>query len=57
MKWGDRYAPCPDGPPTILTHAGRGHDLNPVLTCSHCGEAVDSAAVGIRPGPGDLRGL
>ena len=52
MEWGDRYSPSPNGPPTILTHADCGHDLHPVLTCGHCGETVDNAAVGIRPGPG-----
>ena len=49
LRWGDRWAPGPDGPPVVLVHAACGHDAQPVLTCSHCGSAVDAA--GIRPEP------
>jgi DNA-binding HxlR family transcriptional regulator len=49
LRWGDRWAPGPDGPPVVLFHEACGHDAQPVLTCSHCGSAVDAA--GIRPEP------
>jgi DNA-binding HxlR family transcriptional regulator len=49
LRWGDRWAPTPDGPPVVLVHEACGHDAQPVLTCSHCGSAIDAAA--IRPEP------
>ena len=46
MRWGDKWAPAPDGPPVILTHKDCDHDGTPVLTCAACGEQV---------GPRDMR--
>lgn len=52
LAWGDRYCPCPDGPPAVLTHTDCGHQLDPVIECAHCGGRVDNAKVEIHPGPG-----
>lgn len=49
LRWGDRWAPGPDGPPVVLVHEACGHDAQPVLTCSHCGSAIDAATT--RPEP------
>ncbi len=40
MRWGDRWE-CPEGgPPVRLTHEKCGHDPDPALVCSHCGEQL-----------------
>lgn len=53
MAWGDRHeTPAGHGAPRVPVHAGCGHDADPVLTCSHCGEALVPAALKLRPGPG-----
>lgn len=46
MRWGDRHLAGERGAPLVLRHTC-GHDAQPELTCSHCGEAV--RAVDIRP--------
>jgi DNA-binding HxlR family transcriptional regulator len=50
-EWGDRWA-APDGAPVELVHKGCGEVTSLALTCSACGEAVDSRSVRARPGPG-----
>lgn len=51
MQWGDRYA-APDGPPRVAVHAACGHDADPRLHCSHCGEPLEPTETTVRPGPG-----
>src|SRR5690606_8096013 len=51
MRWGDRHA-APNGPPRVAVHATCGHDADPQLVCSHCGEPIDPRDVRMRPGPG-----
>jgi DNA-binding HxlR family transcriptional regulator len=40
LRWGDRWAAGPGGPPVVLVHEACGHDAEPVMTCSHCGAEV-----------------
>jgi len=49
--WGDRHAPTPDGPTTVLVHDACGHVCESQAICSHCGEPLgrDTHVV---PGPG-----
>lgn len=53
MTWGDRWAPLPEGPPTVLTHVACGQDVRPHMACPACGEALDARSMRLRPGPGD----
>jgi DNA-binding HxlR family transcriptional regulator len=53
MSWGDRYN-ADDGPPVLLIHEGCGHEADPHLTCSHCGEEIDAREMRPVPGPGAL---
>lgn len=41
VRWGDRWLAGPKGPPVLLTHKTCGSALNPQVTCSGCGEALD----------------
>src|SRR4051794_5514669 len=50
-EWGDRWA-APGGAPVELQHKGCGEIMHLALTCSVCGEAVDSRSVRARSGPG-----
>ena len=40
MKWGDRHAPSPDGPPVVVLHRGCGGEVDERLLCDRCGEPV-----------------
>ena len=40
MRWGDRWAAGPAGPPVSLSHKECGHEGLPVLSCRHCGAEV-----------------
>jgi DNA-binding HxlR family transcriptional regulator len=51
LQWGDRYA-APDGPPRVPVHTTCGHDANPQMHCSHCGDVLDPTELTVRPGPG-----
>ena len=55
LRWGDRYA-APDGPPLRLTHTACGHELEPVLVCAHCRQALTPGSVEGHPGPGAASG-
>ena len=46
MRWGDKHLPGEGCTPLVLRHTC-GHDAEPQMTCSHCGEAV--VARDIRP--------
>lgn len=45
LQWGDRHYVAPEGPPLLLTHTPCGAILDPVVSCSSCGEAVHPAEV------------
>jgi DNA-binding HxlR family transcriptional regulator len=51
MQWGDAHA-APEGPPRVYVHTACGHDANPQLHCSHCGEPIAPRELKVRPGPG-----
>ncbi|MFC4912459.1 winged helix-turn-helix transcriptional regulator [Actinomadura gamaensis] len=51
LLWGDRHY-APDGPPTLVRHAGCGGALTPRMTCSSCGAALEPTDVEACPGPG-----
>jgi DNA-binding HxlR family transcriptional regulator len=51
MQWGDRHA-APNGPPRVHVHTACGHDADPRLHCSHCGEPIAPGELKVRPGPG-----
>ena len=36
MRWGDAHR-APDGPPTLIRHAGCGGDVTAAMTCGRCG--------------------
>ena len=40
MKWGDRHAPNPGGPPVVVLHRGCGGEVDERLLCDRCGEPV-----------------
>ena len=40
VHWGDMHVESPAGPPLAHRHKGCGHDFQPVMTCSQCGEAL-----------------
>lgn len=52
MTWGNKHGGFIHGAPVELVHDTCGHHTEPVLVCSHCGEALDPRAVTPRPGPG-----
>lgn len=45
LRWGDKYYVSPEGPPLLLRHKADGHDLEPAVTCSCCGQPVEAHAV------------
>jgi DNA-binding HxlR family transcriptional regulator len=45
LRWGDKYYVSPEGPPLLLRHKADGHDLDPAVTCSCCGQPVEPHAV------------
>lgn len=51
MEWGNRHA-APDGAPRVAVHTACGHDAQPRMHCSHCGEWLDPRETAVRPGPG-----
>src|SRR3989440_7547282 len=56
MRWGDRWAADPAGPPVTIVHHGCDEVTEPTMTCSGCGEPLRAAEVGARGGPGARRG-
>jgi DNA-binding HxlR family transcriptional regulator len=55
-QWGDKYA-APDGPPVRILHESCGMVTEAVLTCSQCGEPLNTHDIRAVAGPGDLEGL
>jgi DNA-binding HxlR family transcriptional regulator len=56
VHWGDTHTVEKSGRPLLHRHLACGHQFDPVLTCSVCGEAVDPRQVLVLPGPGASRG-
>lgn len=52
VHWGDEYMAGEAGRPLLHRHIACGHDFDPVMTCSVCGEAISARQVQVRPGPG-----
>ncbi|MEC9347127.1 MAG: helix-turn-helix domain-containing protein [Pseudomonadota bacterium] len=52
-KWADAHVPHPDGPPLRHRHTGCDHVMSPTLTCSECGEPLDSHNVRAEPADPD----
>ncbi len=50
MAWGDKWA-APDGKPMLLTHTDCGHEADPQVVCSQCGEPLLWGHTRIKPGP------
>lgn len=40
VRWGARWMSGPEGPPEYIRHKSCGHIIDPIVTCSHCGEIV-----------------
>jgi DNA-binding HxlR family transcriptional regulator len=51
MKWGNRWAPKPDGPALVLRHRDCGSVMEPVQACPDCGKPVHAWDVEALPGP------
>jgi len=52
MDWGDRNLAWPDGPPTVVRHAGCGAPVTISVTCAEGHELGDRPRVRLEPGPG-----
>lgn len=52
QAWGNRHRSPAGGPARVLVHKGCGHEVEPVETCSHCGERLDPGNVIAPLGPG-----
>ena len=52
MKWGDRHAAPPAGPPVILEHRDCGGAVDEHRTCVACGAKLSVRDVRALPGPG-----
>ena len=51
MKWGNRWAPNPDGPALLLRHRECSAVIEPVHACPECGEPVHPWNLQALPGP------
>ncbi len=52
MKWGDRHAVPPAGPPVLLEHRGCGGAVDEHRTCERCGARLSVREARALPGPG-----
>src|ERR1700730_847317 len=52
LRWGDDWAPTPDGPPVVFVHDTCGNITQPALTCPYCHGEVSTANTHSEPGPG-----
>ena len=50
MRWGERWAATP-GAPITVTHTTCGHDVEPVVTCSECGDELRLGELRVDPIP------
>lgn len=53
LNWGDKYYSDAAGPPILRQHVPCGHDIQPVLQCPECEEAVDAHNIHARIRPKD----
>lgn len=51
VNWGDKYYAGEAGPPILYRHTQCGHDFEPVLSCSDCGEKIRSCEIDMRTRP------
>ena len=51
MHWGDKWAQENDSAPVTLTHTTCGHQTEPVVVCSHCGEELVRHELRVAPLP------
>ena len=54
MRWGNKWAPSPNGPGVILQHKTCGKVIEPALVCPECGEALHPRNMRALPGPGAM---
>lgn len=52
LRWGDRHASTPAGPPIILRHRDCGGLLDEWRICENCGKPLTVRDVRAEPGPG-----
>lgn len=52
VAWGDKWADNGDGAPLLFKHQRCQHEFHAVLSCSHCGEALQPKEVIAMAGPG-----
>jgi DNA-binding HxlR family transcriptional regulator len=52
MRWGDRHAAPPQGPPIVIRHRGCGGVLGEHRICTRCGEPLGVRDVRAEAGPG-----
>jgi DNA-binding HxlR family transcriptional regulator len=52
VSWGDRWLDDGAGAPVILHHTPCNHDVQASVVCTNCGQAIRSADVQFRVGPG-----
>lgn len=50
MRWGNKWTQAEKGPVT-LTHTTCGHEAEPLVTCSHCGEELRRRDLRLEPLP------
>jgi DNA-binding HxlR family transcriptional regulator len=50
--WGDRWARPREGSPILFVHSACGHQFEPRVTCSACGDAITAETVTAIGGPG-----
>ena len=53
MKWGDRWLTPKGDRPLLLTHTPCGSELDPIVVCDRCGEALDSDTVTFKARKGE----
>ena len=54
MQWGDRHLANEQGPALVLEHKACGHETQPELVCSHCGERLNARDMRAHVGPGAI---
>jgi DNA-binding HxlR family transcriptional regulator len=52
VHWGDVHMVDERGRPLLHEHKGCGHNFDPVMVCSQCGEPVTARDVIVHRGPG-----
>ena len=50
-RWGDAHR-APDGPPTLIVHAGCGGDVTAAMACERCGVQLSARDLDLKDGPG-----